>query len=103
MNHLFLRIGRLPDAKNPKKDMHASFDILMTVLKGHLVAAACTELGISGPDSDIPLTCPEFPQRSVASKVVDYSRVLYHAAMEFTDAWSEGGGPRVLRSLKVLP
>ena len=132
MNHLFLRIGRLPDAKNPKKDMHASFDALMTVFKGHLVAAACTELGISGPDSDIPLTCPESPQgvqvSDIASKVVDrftivseavlglplfdcndrvhnYSRVLCHAAsltMEFTDAWSEGDGPRVLRCWKVF-
>ena len=64
MNHLNLRIGCPPNAKNPKKDMHSSFGALMTVFKGHLVAAVCTELGISGPDSDIPYTQLLLPWRS---------------------------------------
>lgn len=129
MNHLFLRIGRLSYAKDPKKDMHASFDALMTVFKGHVVAAACVELGIDNPDGDLPLTAPvsSVQLSDVATKIVDnftivpeavlgiplpdchdrvhnYARVLCHAAslaMEFTDAWGEGDGPRVLLCWKV--
>ena len=101
--------------------MHASFDTLMTLFKSHLAAAACTELGISGPDSDIPLTCPESPQgvqvSDIASKVVDRFTIVSEAvlglppcdcndrvscAMQLllpwsSDAWSEGDSPRVLR------
>ncbi len=40
-------------AKDPKKDMHASFDGLMSVFKAHLIAAAYIVLGID-MDSDLP-------------------------------------------------
>ena len=33
--------------------MHACHDALLTVFKGHIVAAACIELGIEGPDMDL--------------------------------------------------
>ncbi len=56
LSHLFLRIGRLPQAKDPKKDMHASFDALMTIFKSHFITAACIEVGISSMDSDLPQT-----------------------------------------------
>ncbi len=128
LSHLFLRIGRLPQAKDPKKDMHASFDALMTIFKSHLITAACIEVGISSMDSDLSPTATVPLVSDVASKVVDrftiiseavlrltvkdcndrvhnYSRVLCHLsslAMEFTDAWSEGDGVRVLRCWKVL-
>ncbi len=108
--------------------MHASFDALMTVFKGHLLAAACLELGISSVDGDLPPTTEVPAVSDVASKVVDrftivseavlrlpvedssdrvhnYSRVLCHVAslaFEFTDAWTEGDGVRVLRCWKVL-
>ena len=50
---LFTRLGRLPKARKPKDDMHACQDALITVFKGHVVAAACTELVIEGPIDDI--------------------------------------------------
>ena len=127
LSHLFLRIRRLPQAKDPKKDMHASFDGLMSVFKSHLIAAAYIILGID-MDSELPPTVevPFVPFVSdVASKVVDrftivseavlrlpvedsndrvhnYSRVLCHVASLAMDAWSEGDGVRVLRCWKVL-
>lgn len=33
-------LGRHPSAKDPKKDMNTCVDFLMTVLKGHYIAAA---------------------------------------------------------------
>ena len=39
-------LGRLPKARQPKKDMNACMDVLFTVLKGHYVAYACKLLGI---------------------------------------------------------
>ncbi len=45
------------------------------------------------------------PLPDCQDRVHNYARVLCHAAslaMEFTDAWSEGDGPRVLRCWKVL-
>ena len=40
--------------KYPRIIMHACQDALLTVFKGHMVAAACMELGIDGPDADLP-------------------------------------------------
>ena len=60
-------LGRLPAAKDPKKDMNACTDILMTVLKGHYIAAASNMLGISSLD-EIPKSLPDFKKASVAEK-----------------------------------
>ena len=43
-------LGRLPQGKDPKKDFNACRDVLFTVVKGHYIAAACSELGIEKPD-----------------------------------------------------
>ena len=53
-NHLDC-FGRLSKAKKPKDDMHACQDalLILTVFKGHIVAAACRELNIGGPEGDI--------------------------------------------------
>ena len=53
LNQLFTSLGRLPKANKPKDDMHACQDALLTVFKGHIVAAACRELNIGGPEGDI--------------------------------------------------
>ncbi len=81
LSHLFLRIRRLPQAKDPKKDMHASFDGLMSVFKSHLIAAAYIILGID-MDSELPPTVevPFVPFVSdVASKVVDRFTIVSEA------------------------
>lgn len=54
LGHLCGLLGRLPNAKNPKKDLHACCDALFLILKGHILAVACGELGISNPDAEIP-------------------------------------------------
>ena len=50
LSHLLCRLGRLPGAKVPKKNLYAW---LMTIFKGRLVTAACMELGLDGPDSGL--------------------------------------------------
>ena len=42
-------LGRLPQANDPKKNFDACLDVLLTILKGHFIAAACSEMGISSP------------------------------------------------------
>ncbi len=96
--------------------MHSSFDGLMTIFKSHLITAGCIEVDVSSMDDDLPPTVEVPLVSDVASKgftivseavlrlpvedsndrVHNYSRVLClchltSLAMEFTDAWSEGG------------
>ncbi len=75
-------------------------------------------LRIDSPDSDFTASNHNVAVKVVESftivseavlrlplRVHNYARVLCHAAslaMEFTDAWSEGDRPRVLRCWKVL-
>ena len=42
--------------KDPKKDVDACHDFLLIIVKGHLLAAACTQLGVQ--KLDLPLTLP---------------------------------------------
>ena len=58
LGHLFTRLGQLPHVKVPKNDMHACQDALLTVFKGHIVAAACIELGIEESDASLPTSAP---------------------------------------------
>ncbi len=113
LSHLFLRIGRLPQAKDPKKMPRWMPYLKVTSLQQHV----SIEVGIS--ISDLPPTATVPLVSDVASKVVDqftiavlrlpvedsndrvhnYSRVLCHLAslaIEFTDAWSEGDGVKVM-------
>ena len=137
LGHLFSQLGRLPHAKVPKKDLHACVDALMTVFKGHIIAAACTELDIDHSNAEITDGVPgkkstkEEKRKfmyTLARKIVDkltivsqsflgkripptndkvhsYARLLCHYSslvMEFTDAWSEGDGERVVRCWKLF-
>ena len=65
--HLCSLLGRLPSAKDPKKDMNACMDVLITVLKDHYVASACTLLGIDQPDSK-PASLSTFIKMSAREK-----------------------------------
>ena len=55
--HFCTLLGRLPNAKVPKKDMNACTDALFTMLKGHYVACACSLLEITSPSD----TSQNFP------------------------------------------
>ena len=137
LGHLCCQLGRLPQAKVPKKDLHASLDALHTIFKGHIVAAACSELGLESSDVNLP-EAARFDRRSpdkmkayiqqLSEKLVNkytisseailnesieesrdgvnkYALVLCHYAalvFEFTDAWREGDGERVLRCWKIF-
>ena len=48
-------LNRTPVKKDPKKDVNACQDFLLTVVKGHLLAAACTYLGVNKLDSPLKL------------------------------------------------
>ena len=135
LGHLFSQLGRLPHAKVPKNDLHACLDALLTVFKGHIVAAACVELNLEHPDASMEKPLPKNSTKekrdfvfSLANKIVtnftvipnsilgkrvpssadmvhSYAHVLCHFSalvLEFTDAWSEGDGERVLRVWKVF-
>lgn len=109
----------MPKAKNPKEEIHACQDALITVFKGHMVAALCKEFHLLGADDDITdVEVNLCNLSSVVQKVVDkhtivseallgscvvdtgdgiynYARVICHYASlvcEFVDAWSEGDG-----------
>ena len=80
LNQMYSLLGRLPAAKNPKSDMNACVDALMTVLNGHYIAMACSVLKIEKPDD--PLTNVPDPKNTtlqekqlfvfnVADKVLD--------------------------------
>ena len=119
LNQLFTRLGWLPKANKPKDDMHACQDALLTVFKGHIMAAACRKLNIGEPEGDIKdivinkslledLTVKvarrftEIPEAFLSESVPDtgdqvhsYAHVLCHFAAIvylFTDACKEGDG-----------
>lgn len=138
LGHLCSLLGRLPKAKDPKKDFNACSDALFTILKGHFIAAACDILGIRKPDEEpaslvaVKRNCPDEDKKayiyhisqeivnkySVISEAVlnqkvtdehdhvnNYARVFCHfgsLALEFTDAWSEGDGERIIRCWGVF-
>ncbi len=73
--NLLGRIGRLRDTNDPKKNLHECLDSLLAIFKGHLVAAACKEMGISSPEDDLVPTvpggpCPKIDVSEVARRVV---------------------------------
>ena len=137
LGQLLSLLKRLPAATKPKENMHACTDALFTVLKGHILAAACKELNIDSIDSRIPAVCHLKGSSNkeklkfvvqISSKVAEkctiikesilgqtinesgdgknnYARTLCHfasLALEFTDAWAEGDGPRILRCWRVF-
>lgn len=59
--------GRLPKAKKPKKDYNACIEALFTIVKGHIIAAACLVMGIQTPDEE-PATLATIKSASPANK-----------------------------------
>lgn len=52
LGYLYSLLGRLPQAKKPKKDYNACSDALFAVVKGHFIAAASVELGTRNPHEE---------------------------------------------------
>jgi len=83
-------LNRRAIKKDPKKDVNASLDFFITVVKGHFLAAACRILGIKKLDA--PLKLPpgilrynsanqfEF-LKTIANKVVEEFTLVDNALM----------------------
>ena len=56
-------------SQKPKDEMNACVDILLTVLKGHYIAAACAILGISASDK-IPKNLPNLSTHESKMKFI---------------------------------
>ena len=84
LGHLCSLLGRLPKAKDPKKDFNACSDALFTILKGHFIAAACDILGIRKPDEEpaslvaVKRNCPD----------EDKKAYIYHISQEIVNKYS---------------
>jgi len=86
-------LGHLPSAKDPKKDMHACTDILLTVLKAHYITAACLILKIDDVDAS-PANFPELQRCSkkqcrdvinkLSAEVVERCSLIASAVVEET-------------------
>ncbi|KAL5474743.1 hypothetical protein EMCRGX_G026736 [Ephydatia muelleri] len=90
LNQLFTRLGRLPNVNNPKADMHACQDALLTVFKGHIVAAAYRELSIGGPDVDIKgMGINKSLLEDLTMKVAPHTYKIDHTSsgLKFQKAW----------------
>ena len=88
LTNLLERIGRLHDAREPKKNLHACLDGLLAIFKGHIVAAACKELGISSPQDDLPEPAPGGPPHpkistsELATRVMDQWTIVPEAILD---------------------
>ena len=60
-------LSRLPKAKKPKKDYNACIDALFTIVKGHVIAAACLVMEIKVPDVE-PSSLAAIKMASPAAK-----------------------------------
>ena len=67
LGHFKSLLNRASTSKDPKKDVNATVDFLLTVVKGHMLAAACQSLGVTKLDSKINLL-PGLDKSSVAQQ-----------------------------------
>lgn len=138
LGHLCSLLGRLPKAKDPKKELNVCLEALLTILEGHFTAAACQILKIKHPDEEpqslsavrgrcridkkkayITNVATEIVEKYtinreavLGKKVLDrhdyvnnYARVFCHygsLVYEFTDAWREGDGQRMIRCWSIF-
>ena len=98
MWHFCSLLGRLPKATKPKKDFHACSDALFTIFKGHIIAAACKEMGLSGPDDELTdkLTDKSNTERctyviNIARKVVDKYTIVGDAILNKPTSETDDG------------
>ena len=67
LGHFKSLLNRTSISKDPKKDVNAAVDFLLTVVKGHMLAAACQILGVTKLDSKINLP-PGLDKSSIAQQ-----------------------------------
>ena len=84
LGHLCCQLGRLPQAKVPKKDLHACLDALHTIFKGHIVAAARSELGLESSDVNLP-EAARFDHRSPDKMKSIHPTVVREACQQVHD------------------
>lgn len=76
------RLVERPEAKYPKKNLHACQDALLTVYKGHRITSACWELGLDSPNSDWPSPpTGEVCVADIAVKVVSQYTIIPEAIL----------------------
>ena len=97
LGHFFSVLGRLPRAKDPKKDFNACLDALFTVLKGHFVAAACSEMGISSP-KETPQSLAAVKQGSPAQQ----QQYIYNISKAVVTKWSLVGEAILLQTVPKI-
>ena len=73
-------LNRKTVTSNPKKAVDANINFLVTVVKGHLLASACEELGIANPDDSISL--PLTIQRASVQRKWEYISHLANQIVE---------------------
>ena len=69
--------------KDPKKDVNASLDLLLTVVKRHFLSAACRILGITKLDSSLHLP-PGIHRYSSANQFQFLKTIAMKVVEEFT-------------------
>ena len=74
LGHFKSLLNRVSDTKDPKKDVNVTIDCLLTVVKGHMLAAACQVLGVTKLDSKINL--PPCLDKSSLAQQYDYLRTV---------------------------
>ena len=67
LGHFKSLLSRASISKDPKKDVNAAIDFLLTVVKGHMLVAACQILGMTKFDSKMNLP-PGLDESSVAQQ-----------------------------------
>ena len=68
LDYFKCKLGRVSVNEDPKKDIDGCKEFLNTVLSGHLVACACSLLGIDSPEST-PSSCKLDPMLYKKSKL----------------------------------
>lgn len=80
------------NVKNPKKEVDASIDFFLTVVKGHFLACACKILGITSLDSRVALP-PQIYKATIDQQrayIVSIARQVVHQCTLIGESFVNG-------------
>ena len=78
-------LGRLPKAKDPKKEVNACSDALLTVLEGHFTTAACQILNIKNHEEEpVSISAVKCPRCSIDKKKAYITRIATEIVNKYT-------------------